>query len=131
MSLALGLQNKNLPLCGLETVEDLKIEFYEPSGPFQKYIYMDGGPANVFILAPQSHPSGCSHPYSGFPTPLGMLPAGDGPVRTSGQQAALSWGRLPSPWPWTAFFVPDSLLLLMRNQPLQSPQPTGKCHQLL
>lgn len=54
---------------GQETVEYLKIDFYEPSEPFQKYIYMDGGPAKVFILAPQPHPTGCSSPYSGFPTP--------------------------------------------------------------
>lgn len=37
-SLASGLQDKYLPLCGLETLEYLKIEFYELSGPFQKYI---------------------------------------------------------------------------------------------
>ena len=120
----------NLPLCGLETVEDLKIEFYEPSGPFQKYIYMDGGPANVFILAPQSQPTGCSRPYSGFPTPLGCSQLELG-LSEQGASRLPCPGGLPSPWPWTAFFVPDSLLLLMRNQPLQSPQPTGRCHQLL
>lgn len=121
-------------LQSLETVEYLKIEFYEPSGPFQKYIYMDRGQAKVFLLALEPHPTGRTRPYSGFPTPgagvVGMLPAVEGPSE-QWPAARPAPGETAAPWPCAEYFGTDSFLLLKRDQPLQSPQFTSKFHQLL
>lgn len=132
--MASGLQDKYLSLRSLETAEYLKIEFYEPSGPFQKYIYMDGGQAKVFLLAREPHPTGRARPYSGFPT-LGagvvrMLPAVEGPAE-QWPAARPAPGETPSPWPCAEYFGTDSFLLLKRDPPSPSPQSTSKFHQLL
>lgn len=117
------------PALWLETVEYLKIEFYEPPGPFQKYIYMDGGPVKVFLLAPWPPPAGCASTCSGFPTPWGCSQLQKA-VGTSGQLPA-RLGVAPSPWPCTGHFGTDSFLLRTRSQPLQSPPSTSKANQPL
>lgn len=61
----------------------------------------------------------------GFPHHRGCL-SWRGAVRTSGQPAALSWGRLLSPWPCTEFLVTDLLLLLTRDRSI-SHRPQGDC----
>lgn len=106
------------PTLWLETVECLKIEFYEPPGLFPKYIYMDGSPGKVFLLAPWPPRTGCASTCSGFSTPWGCSQL-QRAVGTSGQLPARP-GVTPSPWPCTGHFGADSFLLRTKSQPLST-----------
>lgn len=91
---------------GRETVEYLKLEFYEPSEPFQKYISVDGGPAKVFIRPHGLTPLDAPALTQDFPHHEGCSQWER--ACQNKWPAALSWGGLSASWPCAEFFRADS-----------------------